>query len=88
MEEIVIALAIVFGMFLNSIIVSIFYPNWRESNGMVKLKNKVDETIQIDAEQLTIEIPKGYDVEVTKDEVIIKKNETTQKSKRLWTTKN
>lgn len=88
MEEIAIALAIVFGMFLNSIIVSIFYPNWRESNGMVKLKNKVDETIQIDAEQLTIEIPKGYDVEVTKDEVIIKKNETTQKSKRLWTTKN
>lgn len=40
---------------------------------MVKSKNKVDETIQIDAEQLTIEIPKGYDVEVTKDEVIIKK---------------
>lgn len=69
-----IMIAIVFGMLLNSIIVSIFYPNWRESNGMVKLKNKVDETIQIDAEQLTIEIPKGYDVEVTKDEVIIKKN--------------
>lgn len=70
-----IMIAIVFGMLLNSIIVSIFYPNWRESNGMVKLKDKVDETIQIDAEQLTIEIPKGYDVEVTKDEVIIKKNE-------------
>lgn len=73
MEEIAIALAIVFGMLLNNIIVSIFYPNWRKSKRMVKSKNKVDETIQIDAEQLTIEIPKGYDVEVTKDEVIIKK---------------